>query len=278
MKKGPSALGSFLWRVGVGTPRTRVVWEHVGRVAADLEAHEVAARAARVLGLPGLYRSPSAWGGDAIQPSESAFPRREWVARCQAASFEIAVPLGRAAVPFVEENAFGPFAALHGTALRSLLRLAANGEVDPSTLDAALDRIAELEPDASEEALDGLSRLDPRTAAKRLNRRLRRSFVEGLDRVAGRARSVGQRLATLDPLSRLDPDRARRFLPDLQGLMTRGGEHALAAAVLVRTLDPRDPKAREALRRFANEHPDPRVRETLETHLRPPRPVPGGRA
>lgn len=278
MKKGPSALGSFLWRVGVGTPRTRVVWEHVGQVAADLDAHDVASRAARVLGLPGLYRSPSTWGGDAPQPSASSFPRREWAARCQAASFEIAVPLGRQAVPFVEENAFGPFASLHGIALRGLLRLAANGEVEPATLDAALDRIVELEPDATEEALDGLARLDPRTAARSLNRRLRRSFVDGLDKVADRARSVRQRLASLDPLARLDPERARRFLPDLRGLMTRGGDQALAAALLVRALDPRDAKAREALRRFAHEHPDPRVRDALETKLRPPRPVPGGQA
>ena len=237
----------------------------------------MAARAARALGLPGLYRSPSAWGGDAFQPPESAFPRREWVARCQAASFEIAVPLGRAAVPFVEENAFGPFAALHGTALRSLLRLAANGEVDPSPwtppsiASPSSSRTQARKPWTA--CLGSIPARPPSVStAASAAPSWRGSTGGGPSPLRGTApRHLGSAVEAR-------PRSGRRFLPDLQGLMTRGGEHALAAAVLVRTLDPRDPKAREALRRFANEHPDPRVRDALETHLRPPRPVPGGRA
>lgn len=271
MSQDPNALRSLMWRVGVGSPRTALVREQVGRVAAALDEAKVAARAAQALGLPGLYRSPTCWGGAAPRPSETRYPRVEWARRCQAASFEIAVALGRPALPFVLENAFGPLAALHGLAFRALLRLAAAGGLEASTLEDVMNGVAALDADASEEALHGLGRVRPRAPHLR-------SLVDGLERVARRARSARKRLVTIDPLARLDPERARRFLPDLRALLRRGGEHALDAALLVRALDPRDKEAREVLRRFAREHPDPRVREALEGRLRPPRPVPGGQA
>lgn len=273
----PPSWRSLLWRVGVGGPKTQVVREHVGLVAADLDAPEPSAAAARALGVPGLYRSPTCWGGSAPQPDGTPFEGSEWAARCQAASFEIAVPIGAPAVPFILENAFGPLEILHGVAMRALLRLSTVGSVDASTLKRAMHRIEELEPFARDEALDGLARLGVRRAG-RLSDSVRRQMVEGLERLTEGAKSVRARLRVLDPLTRLDPDRARRFLPDLRRLLSRDHETALDAALLVRTLDPRDSEARDLLQYFATRHPDPKVRDALAARLKPPRPVPGGRA
>lgn len=277
MRSRITALRSFAWRIGVGAPKLETVRAHVGRVAANLDARGPAEAAARALGLPGLYRSPACWGGDAPFP-ERGGPSNlvEWAARCQAASFEIAVELGPAALAFVKENAFGPFEALHGLGLRALFRLSAEGAVDPETLDAAIDRLENLDPDAREAALDGLGRPPVRVAAP--DPGVRQRIAEGLERIANRAKNVRTRLVMIDPLARLDPDRARRFLPDLRRLLRKDETHALDAALLVRALEPRDTEARDVLRRFANEHPDPKVRLALETRLRPPQRVPGGKA
>lgn len=271
MSRSPSALRGLLWRVGVGTPDLGTLKSHVGQVAAQLGRAETALAAARALGISGLYRTPALWNGDARRPPATDIPLPEWAARCQAASFEIAVPLGASAVPFVADNAFGPLAPIRGLALRAMLRLAARGAVDGPVVDRTLESLESLEPYDTETALDGLA--EPLPEGPSVRRRLER----GLDRLAERARDVRTRVAALDPLARCAPERARRFLPDLRRLLL-GPEHALHAALLIRAIEPRDPEAREVLRRLANEHPDPEIREALEAKLRPPRIVPGGLA
>ena len=276
VKPPPTALRSLLWRVGVGTPKTELVRSHIGHVAANLDAKDVASKAAEALGLPGLYRSPLCWGGSAPQPKGMSFKPFEWSARCQAASFEIAVPLGDPALPFIEENAFGPLETLHGLALRALLRLGTRGHGDEALLSRAMDRIAHLEAPYSEEALDGLTQVNARFF-QRVHERLRRPIIDGLERIVARARSVRARLVPLHSLVRLAPDRARQFLPDLRKLFVRD-EHALDAALLVRAMEPKDQEARDILRRWADEHPDRKIREALEMELRPPQFVRGGLA
>jgi hypothetical protein len=272
--RGPPAWRSFAWRVGIGAPRSARVRAHVGRVAVDLDAAATSAEAARALGLPGLYRSPACWGGDAPVPAEAtaSFGPKEWAARCQAASFEIAVALGVPALPFVIEHAFGPFGVLHGVALRALFRLeAATRAVPTEILEAAVEQLADLEAGDREAAVDGLVRDGSTPSPRRL-------LLDALERVVQRAKSVKARLSALDPLARLAPDRAKRFLPDLRRLLAKDDEHALDAALLVRELEPRDSEAKDVLRRLADSHPDPEVRTALEARLRPPRPIPGGSA
>ena len=236
----------------------------------DPEDTERAARAAaRALDVPGLYRSPSCWGGAADHPRRSRFGHVDWALRCQAASFEIAVAIGRRARPFVEEHAFGPLELLHGVAMRALIRLDARGEGPEEAIQRAWERLLELDAHARAVALDAL-----RTGPLPIGT-VRRRFVSGLERLVDRARETRVRLLALDPLTRLAPERARRFLPDLRRLLEREGQHALEAALLVRTLDPRDPAASELLRHFAQAHPEREVRDAIEATLRPPRPVQG---
>lgn len=266
----------MLWRLGVGTPSTTVVRRQIGLVAAFLDNPPYAQKAARILGLPGLYRSPSCWGGDAPQPSDMSFSPPEWSARCQAASFEIAVPLGSSALPFVEENAFGPLEMLQGVALRALVRMSAAGHGDAKLLTRVMERISHLEPSYQNEALDGFSRMSERLFGH-LQEGVRKPIVDGLELILKKATNVRLWLRSLDPLIRFAPDRARRFLPDLRKLLARD-EHALDAALLLRALEPRDTQAREVLRRWAYEHPDQNVRDALTIQLKPPHLVPGGLA
>lgn len=274
----PSPLRSFAWRIGLGTPRWNTIRTEVGAVAARLDDARPARAAAQVLGLPGLYRTPACWGGDARPPPENVIRSlEEWAGRCQAASFEIAVALGVEAVPFVLDSAFGPFEVLHGIALRALFRLDAFGSVDEATVAEALERLEGLHPAHREAALDGLN-IAVEAHRRGGQRGSRGIIVDALERLITRARNVHTRLAMLDPLLRLDPERARRFLPDLRRQLARQGEAALTAALLVRALEPRDSEARDVLRRFALEHPNAEVRRALELRLRPPYPVPGGSA
>ncbi len=247
-----------------------IVRRELGRVATRLRDRPAAAEAGAVLGIPGLYRSPACWGGDAVRPAElESGP--EWAGRCQAASFEVAVALGAPALPFVTENAFGPFELLHGVALRALFRIEEETEaVAPEMIEAALERLPELDPEDRSTALDGLAGRFSRSRAR---------IADGLSRLVGKARSARERLRALDPLSRLDPERARRFLPELRRVLVRDiDDEVLEAALIVRTLEPRDGQARDVLRYLADHHPNPEVRLGLELRLRPPRPVPGGRA
>lgn len=263
------SIRSFLWRLGVGAPPTRAIREALGRVAARLEHHPAAERAARVLGLPGLYRSPTCWGGSALRPKGFRFDRTEWAMRCQAASFEVAVRVGPKARPFLEDHAYGPLPVVHGLALRALLRLDAATDLLEEDPVRPWERILELEPYDREVALDAL-RVDlPRA------RRVRSRFATGLERFVERALDARSRLLALDPLARLAPDKARRFLPELRRMLAREGQHALEAALLVRALDPRDHEAWDLLRHFAAAHPDPHVRAKLEARLKPPHPVAG---
>ncbi|MBX2812483.1 MAG: hypothetical protein KTR25_11765 [Myxococcales bacterium] len=264
----------MLWRLGVGTPKTSLIRHHVGAVAANLGDAGPARHAAQALGLPGLYRSPSCWGGQAPLPLGQNFSTSEWSARCQAASFEIAIPIGRPALAFVVENAFGPFEVLQGVALRALLRLGLAGHSDESLLVRAMERIADLEPALQQEALDGLNQTTPHLF-QNLHDRLRRPVLEGLELIAHRARTAHAQLTPIDTLARFAPERARRFLPDLKKLLA-GEEHALDAALLIRVLEPGDSRALAILRRWADEHPDRKIRHALEQRLKPPQPIPGG--
>lgn len=266
MSRRLASLRGLLWRVGVGGPPARTLRRSLGRVAAALEDWGLAQHAARILGVPGLYRSPSCWGGDADRPPGFEAEEVDWALRCQAASFEVAVALGAEARPFVEEHAFGPLPLLHGVALRALLRLDARGS-EGSRTRRAWDRILELDAESRHVALDALRRELPR------ERNIRRRFASGLEGLVERAKDARSRILALDPLTRLAPERARRFLPELRGLLVRGGQEALEAALLVRALDPRDRGARDVLEHFAQAHPDPEVRSRLESRLRPPYPV-----
>lgn len=253
MTPSPTAWRSLLWRVGVGAPPLDRVRKFVELVAKDLDDPRVSAEAAWELGLSGLYRTPAVWG------SKRAW---EWALRCQAASFEIAIALGGKARPFVEEHAFGPIRLLHGVAIRALLRLHATGAIG-GALQKVWRRLLEVDEHARAVALDAVRVSPPKPKVKR-------RFEEGLERLVEQFGGARCKMAAIEALSRLAPERARRFLPFLKQHVDNQEGLAMEASLLVLALDPRNHEARATLQRFAEDHPDQSVRDRLEATLKPP--------